>query len=80
VLEELARLAGLNPERAEELAVPYEFPIARSTLERALLAFAPVTRSGPRLPSAWAAKRSRGRLSAFADPMARTGSTTAGGI
>jgi SAM-dependent methyltransferase len=46
VLEELARRAGLNPKRAEELAVPYEFP-DRSTLERALFAIAPVYEVGP---------------------------------
>ena len=46
VLEELARRAELAPERAEELAVPYEFA-DRSTLERALLAIAPVYQVRP---------------------------------
>jgi SAM-dependent methyltransferase len=46
VLEELARRAGLAPERAEAVAVPYEFP-DRSALERGLLAIAPVYQVGP---------------------------------
>jgi SAM-dependent methyltransferase len=41
VLENLARGSGLAPERADEVEVPYEFP-DRVTLERALLAIAPV--------------------------------------
>jgi hypothetical protein len=41
VLEELARQAGLTPQRADQVEVPYEFP-DRATLERALLAIAPV--------------------------------------
>jgi SAM-dependent methyltransferase len=40
VLERLAEQASLRPERAEQVEVPYEFA-DRSTLERALLAFAP---------------------------------------
>jgi Methyltransferase domain len=36
VLEDLARRAGLDPERADEVEVPYEFP-DRPTLERSLL-------------------------------------------
>lgn len=41
VLEGLARRAGLTPEHTDEVEVPYEFP-DRATLERALLAIAPV--------------------------------------
>jgi SAM-dependent methyltransferase len=41
VLEELARAAGVSPERADEVEVPYTFP-DRATLERALVALAPV--------------------------------------
>jgi SAM-dependent methyltransferase len=41
VLEGLARQAGLTPQRADDVDVPYEFP-DRATLERALLAIAPV--------------------------------------
>jgi SAM-dependent methyltransferase len=40
VLEDLARRAGLTPERVDEVAVPYEFP-DRDTLERAMLALSP---------------------------------------
>jgi SAM-dependent methyltransferase len=46
VLEDLARRAALAPDRADEVEVPYEFP-DRPTLERALLAFAPILRIGP---------------------------------
>jgi hypothetical protein len=46
VLEDLARRAGLAPERADEVEVPYEFP-DRPALERALLDFAPILRIGP---------------------------------
>lgn len=46
VLEDLARRVGLAPERADEVEVPYEFP-DRATLERALVAFAPILRIGP---------------------------------
>jgi hypothetical protein len=45
VLDDLARRAGLAPERAE-VEVPYESP-DRATLERALLAFAPILRIDP---------------------------------
>ncbi|HEY6693976.1 MAG TPA: hypothetical protein VI006_14085 [Solirubrobacteraceae bacterium] len=48
VLEELARQAGLTPERSGEVEVPYEFP-DRATLEDALLAIAPVYGVGPKL-------------------------------
>lgn len=40
VLEDVARQAGLSPERAEEVEVPYSFP-DWAALERALLALAP---------------------------------------
>lgn len=43
VLEDLARQAGLTPERAEEVAVPYSFP-DWAGLERALLGLAPAYR------------------------------------
>jgi SAM-dependent methyltransferase len=46
VLEDLARRAGLAPECADEVEVPYEFPDG-ATLERALLAFAPIYRIEP---------------------------------
>jgi trans-aconitate methyltransferase len=39
VLEGLARQAGLTPQRADEVEMPYEFPDS-ATLERALLAIA----------------------------------------
>ena len=48
VLEDLARRAGLAPECADEVEVPYEFPDG-ATLERALLAFAPIYRIDPQL-------------------------------
>jgi SAM-dependent methyltransferase len=48
VLEDLTRQAGLTPERADEVEVPYEFP-DRPTLERALLAIAPVYGITPEL-------------------------------
>jgi hypothetical protein len=48
VLESLARQAGLAPERTGEVEVPYAFP-DRATLERALLAIAPVYGVGPEL-------------------------------
>jgi SAM-dependent methyltransferase len=43
VLEDLARQAGLTPERADEVAVPYSFPDWEA-LERALLGLAPAYR------------------------------------
>ena len=48
VLEGLARQAGLAPKGAGKVEVPYEFP-DRATLERALLAIAPVYGVGPRV-------------------------------
>jgi hypothetical protein len=48
LLEGLARQAGLAPESADEVEVSYEFP-DRATLERALLAFAPILRIGPQV-------------------------------
>lgn len=48
VLEDLARRAGLAPERADEVEVPYEFP-DRATLERALLAFVQILRIDPKV-------------------------------
>jgi hypothetical protein len=46
VLEDLTRRVGLASERTDEVEVPYEFP-DRATLERALLAFAPILHIGP---------------------------------
>ena len=43
VLEDLAQQAGLTPERADEVAVPYSFP-DWAALERALLGLAPAYR------------------------------------
>jgi hypothetical protein len=40
-------MAGLTPERTGEVGVPYEFP-DRATLERALLAIAPVYHVDPK--------------------------------
>jgi SAM-dependent methyltransferase len=48
VLEALARQAGLAPERMDEVEVPYELP-DRTTLERALLAIAPVYGVSPKV-------------------------------
>jgi SAM-dependent methyltransferase len=48
VLEGLARKAGLTPERAGEVEVPYGFS-DRATLERALLVIAPVYGIAPAL-------------------------------
>ena len=48
VLEGLAQQAGLRPENAEEVEVPYEFP-DRATLLRALLAISPVYGVAPDL-------------------------------
>lgn len=46
VIERLARHAGLRPETAAHVAVPYQFA-DRATLERALLAFIPAYRIEP---------------------------------
>jgi SAM-dependent methyltransferase len=47
VLEDLARHAGLAPEQAGELSVPYAFADA-ATLERALWAFVPIYSIAPK--------------------------------
>jgi hypothetical protein len=48
VLEALTRQAGLTPERAGDVEGPYAFP-DRATLERELLAIAPVDGVGPQV-------------------------------
>jgi SAM-dependent methyltransferase len=66
VLEDLARQAGLTPEQADEVEVPYEFP-DRATLEDALLAIAPVYGVGPEQ----AERVVRGPAAAAAEPFRR---------
>jgi hypothetical protein len=67
MLEDLPRRAGLAPERADEVQVPYEFP-DRATLERALLDFAPILRIGPEV----AERVVRATVEADAEPFRRS--------
>lgn len=79
MLQDLARRVGLASERADEVGVPYELP-DRATLERALLAFAPILRIGPEVAEQVIRRTVRRMPSRSGDPTARTGSRTGSGI